>query len=160
MGRFMHILRVRAQLSCWHLGAHESVAMWRVYGKHEGAVALRSTFRALSDALKDEANVGREFSHEREVRAVAHMKEGVLPTVERIMDAMSSGTVAELEERHAIEGGRYIAVELKTVVQEIVVTPESGAWLVDLVRDVLRRYGLEEIPVRASTVMRAPAPEP
>ena len=50
----------------------------------------------------------REFSYEREVRAVAHMKDGIAPTVERIMDAMLKGTVAELEQHHTIESGRYI----------------------------------------------------
>lgn len=180
MSHLLKVLRLRARLSCWHLNAHESVAMWRGYGKHDGAIAVRSTFRALSDALEGEAVVGivqyinyatepleigpglyrlllskrTEFSHEREVRAIEMEKEGFT----WIIEAMQRENVEPA--RFTVESGRYIAVNLRHVLKEVVVTPEAGAWFEGLVRDVLGRYGLGEIPVRGSTLMRVPPPSP
>ena len=38
-------------ISCWHVNPHESAAMWKLYGMHQEAVAVVSTFKRLKDAL-------------------------------------------------------------------------------------------------------------
>jgi len=45
-GVFANITR-EAYVNCWHLGDHESMAMWQGYGGGPYGVAIRSTFGAL-----------------------------------------------------------------------------------------------------------------
>jgi hypothetical protein len=40
-------------VSCWHLGDHESMAMWRGYGGGPYGVAIRSTFDRLDRSIPD-----------------------------------------------------------------------------------------------------------
>jgi hypothetical protein len=45
--------RRRVMANCWHASPHESAAMWKLYAGTEKAVAVRSTFSRLRDAVKD-----------------------------------------------------------------------------------------------------------
>lgn len=56
---FRHNERIFAQMpracyvNCWHLGDHESMAMWRGYGGGAYGVAIRSTFERLDTAIPE-----------------------------------------------------------------------------------------------------------
>lgn len=89
-------------VNCWHVGQHESAAMWKLYSKSEEAVAIQSTYSRLRKVLPDNVYIGivryldydcdqipcdntmwpivfkrRSFEHERELRAV--IQEGPPP---------------------------------------------------------------------------------
>jgi hypothetical protein len=42
-------------VSCWHENISESMAMWDLYGKEPGSVALKSTVERMKNALAEEA---------------------------------------------------------------------------------------------------------
>lgn len=56
-------------ISCWHMNDHESAAMWTIYAKSAGAVAVQSTYRRLRDCLPTHINIGvvryADYSSER-----------------------------------------------------------------------------------------------
>jgi hypothetical protein len=41
-------------LSCWHYSQHESAAMWSLYQRDGYGIAVRSTFRRLTESFKSE----------------------------------------------------------------------------------------------------------
>jgi hypothetical protein len=45
-------------ISCWHMNLHENYSMWRCYTKTNRAVAIRTTYSALCEALPDTALIG------------------------------------------------------------------------------------------------------
>src|SRR6266571_5075287 len=45
-------------INCWHLGDHESMALWHGYGGGKYGVAVRSTFGLLDDLLPKEVPHG------------------------------------------------------------------------------------------------------
>lgn len=45
-------------VNCWHMNATESAAMWKLYAKSNEAVAVKSSFSRLSNALDDKVIVG------------------------------------------------------------------------------------------------------
>jgi hypothetical protein len=61
LGVFKHNAGIFAEtpwttyINCWHLGDHESMAMWQGYGGGSYGVAIRSTFAELDAVLPDTA---------------------------------------------------------------------------------------------------------
>ena len=51
--RFDARTRLAVYVNCWHLGDHESMAMWQGYGGGAYGVAIRSTFGRLDAALAE-----------------------------------------------------------------------------------------------------------
>lgn len=138
---------LRTFVSCWHAGEHESEAMWRLYSKDalEG-VGIRTTGGWLREALlpkrptiaeveyRDDyvwkpvdgefrrfLTKRRAFAHEHEVRAV--------------LEDVGAGRLGAK--------GILVPVRLGILIQRVVVSPYSPAWLLDVVRDLVGRFGLK-----------------
>ena len=144
---FMRWSRELLFVSCWHLNEHESAAMWRLYLKSNEGVAVQSTVARLIQSFAatprsvfmgemkyidydtDSMPTGngfflalhkrKSFEHERELRAIV--------------------TPNELEDRTGI----IVPVDLRTLMERVFVAPDSPAWVRDLVRKVLARFGLD-----------------
>ena len=128
--------RSRHLVNCWHEGAYESAAMWRLYGQQ---IAIRTTSDRLcrSFVCRNDIYVGkvlyadyetadislenlfnlylhkrRSFEHEREVRAITYMEEG----------ATAAWT------------GQYYAVDVEMLIEQVVVAPYADEWFIDLVQ--------------------------
>ena len=132
-------------VNCWHENDSESEAMWKLYGGDSG-IAVKTTFKGLSECFKCEPeiyigrikyvdynttpigeqnlftallNKRKSFEHEREVRVVAS------------------------EFQHEFAFGKYLEVEIPSLIHEVVVAPYSPEWFVDLVKSVAIRYDLK-----------------
>jgi len=46
-------MRSTVFVNCWRSGRHESIAMWDLYGKGSGIVAIKTTIALMKTALKD-----------------------------------------------------------------------------------------------------------
>lgn len=157
-------------VNCWHWNEHESAAMWNIYARHGDGIAIKSSFSRLAESFTDATDIyigqvnyvdyettqipeqnllsaylhkRKSFEHEREVRAL-------------IMDVPLSednGVVTAAPE--AWEFGQYCQVNLSTLVQEVVVSPASADWFVELAKSVSARYALEA-PVGRSALAALP----
>jgi len=141
-------------INCWHMNEYESAAMWRLYLKSDEGIAIQSTYTKLRKSLIDTEKIflGRieyidydsehidarnilgafvhkrkSFRHEQEVRALV-LK---MPTGE-------GGVDFTLE---TIDHGLQIKVDIETLIERIYVAPSAPAWLADLVKAVITRYG-------------------
>lgn len=137
----------RTHVNCWHMNEEESVAMWRAYAGSGQAVAVRSTYRRLREAIIDEQYVyigqvnyvdtastwipesnalypyvhkRRSFAYERELRAVVQTWPG------------KSGGWSALP----LVDGLSIKVELPRLIEGIYVGPNQPAWFRDTVAGV------------------------
>ena len=145
-------------VNCWSRMPQESEAMWKIYSKGQG-VAIETDVRSLiysfteilpghllvvkyldySKAKFPSFNVlsylsykRMSFAHEHEVRAIA--------VEERPRDRSPT---AEL--------GREYEIDPKTLIQKVVVDPLAEDWLVDTVRSLVKRYGID-VPVEKSQI--------
>jgi hypothetical protein len=155
-------------VSCWHMNDDESAAMWDVYLGDRDGVALQTTVGVLRDELDrgsgdtpvflgavnylDYARESwgpykpfnavmhkrRSFAHESELRAVVNW-----PTWAEV------GRYADHQEEVPNATGVTVEVQLDRLVRRVVVSPRAGAWFVDLVASMLRRFGLHHTPVHS-----------
>jgi len=155
----IHIVRAARKelyVSCWRASTTESLAMWDLYGKGSGIVAVKSTVGRLKEVVAtygtsvfisklryfdwNEApgldNVlvacsrkDMSYQHESEVRAI-------------IMNAPSSRAARQRR-------GVRVPVDIERLITEIMVGPREGKWVVRLVEQVVKRHALSH-PVVAS----------
>lgn len=137
--------RPRAAVSSWHASEHESEAMWRIYSPPQEALALRSTYERLRAGLPEYVRIHlvqyadsppesddpllpfffkrRAYEHEKELRAVL----GRPPAGSDAIEA---------------ECGWQLPVTPDQVIERVYVSPFAQQWFYDLVKGVIRRYGL------------------
>ena len=155
-------------INCWHEGDHESAAMWRLYSRWQNGLAIRSTFKSLSESFTCNSSVyigrvqyvdyktavipednifalymhkRRSFEYEREVRVLT-------------MELPPNAGGAELS-RDVCDVGMYYSVDVAKLVEEVVFAPHAEDWFVELVQSVAARYNLK-VPVRRSSLADAP----
>lgn len=139
-------------INCWHLNEHESAAMWRLYLKSNEGIAIQSTFNRLKATLHEKthriflgevnyidydndtidwANVispfvykRKSFSHEKELRAIIWKP------------LLSKSELGDFS-----ESGIKIKVDLRVLIENIFVSPDSPGWLTNLITDSSKKFG-------------------
>lgn len=142
-------------INCWNEFHGESFALWKVYSSLNRGIMIRSTFENIISAFseseeeifcskleyidyaKDSFNPGntmtpfihkhRAYSYEKEVRLIHEVHQ-----VEWAHDW-------ESEKYH---NGVMIDVNLDELIKEIVISPFSPNWFLELIHDVLRKYSV------------------
>ena len=124
--------------SCWHQSSFESAAMWKLYSDIGKGLAIQSTVERLRHCLpayiktepvryidfETESTLERrfltkrrEFSHERELRAIFSDDASVQKT------------------------GINVPIEPDALIEKLVVAPFMPAWFRELVGKIIVRYG-------------------
>ena len=136
--------------------------MWNLYSKDDNGIALKTDSKSLIECLEgiDNAYVGKvkyldysttfvrenhplapfmckrkSFEHEVEVRAIIRL--GSLNDVTRMPVPCDTGVLQN--------------VDLESLVKEVVVSPQSSDWFLELVESTVVRYGFN-IPVHRSSL--------
>jgi hypothetical protein len=160
-------LRGGIYVNCWHMNESESDAMWRLYSLQGQGIAVQSTYDRLTRSLHmthslvqvgevdyadySNHNIRRDnvfhpalskrssFAHERELRIA------ILNTERNYRSAIAQGVShADALRGRQVPDGYAIDVDLDILIERVVISPRSPSWVVDLVRSLLRRYGLSK----------------
>jgi len=147
--------RTEIYVSCWHQSPHENVAMWKIYSDEQKGIAIRTTVGKLRSYLPKEGRVRRveylnyekdkvlnlspiyckrqAFSYEKEIRSVIpyRSKEKTQPF------------------------GMNISVDLNSFIDEIILSPQMPVWIKELVRDIIKRIGVD-VNVNESSIKNEP----
>ena len=160
-------------VDCWREGKSESMAMWDIYGKGSGVVAIKSTVGLLKEAFapyKWNVYVSRvryidwndggwdgnaltlcsrkdiSYSHESEVRAMIWGIEHV--------GGSSLVKLGPEEDTTQVPTGQEVEVDPARLITEVIVGPREQASIYNLVKVIMKRYGLPQ-PVRASDRLKS-----
>ena len=159
---FNRWLRHWVFINCWHMNATESAAMWKLYAKTNEAVAVKSSFRRLSNVVDEKVYVGLveyidfetawlpegnafypfvhkhlSYAHEQEVRAVFLQD---LPTKGEALDQTATPPYEGTERK----------VNLEELIASVFVAPTCPTWFRVLVEKVCAKYGLGVKVVQSS----------
>jgi hypothetical protein len=162
---FAQMMRHTAYINCWRMGAPESMAMWELYGKGTGIVAVTTTVgRAKEQLSKDPRSV-----YMAEVRYVdwnaPNAPRGMFDLVTRKdvsykheeemrLFFWDTGAIRTEEPYRPdlIPSGLTFAIDPQELITQIWIGPREAASIQTLVEGLVVRYGLD-IPVKASNKM-------
>lgn len=148
-------------VSSWHALEYESAAMWSLYVKSQEGIAIRSTYNRLigslakcqdfriyvgmikyidyeresipmTNALSPFMHKRKSFEHEKELRALIWTAEDR----KNLVGYPPQNIYRDLT-------GLYVSVDLALLINHIYVTPTAPSWTVELLRSVVKKYGLE-----------------
>lgn len=142
-------------VSCWHSDTHESEAMWQAYSRFNKNIAIKSTVRKLRDYILDNKtdfllgfvkyidyktdfqHIGnmlsqlfykrREYRHEQEFR---------------IIDARLLLLNQFKDDLNKIEKGILVSVDLKNLIENIIISPYLNKSAYQEIVDYLLKVGL------------------
>lgn len=138
-------------VSCWHSGASDNDAMWRLYGaERDGSVCVKSTVAKLAPQLPEWITMGRVnyvsyderwleaanayvpffrkrtcFEHEREVRLLFNTS----------LDDVSNGPGQTAK-------GHPVQFDPEEAILTIYISPTAPPWFEDVVRSSVARLGM------------------
>jgi hypothetical protein len=146
MMSFIESARRQTFISCWHMNIRESAAMWDLYGRDGSAIALRTSYSKLRNALPSHVYLGmvkyidfekeffaldnsmnpvmhkrRSFEHEMEVRAV----------IPHLHDVSENYAL----DQELTEFGLTIPFDVNAAVDEIHLSPDAKPWFVRLLKE-------------------------
>lgn len=104
----------------------------------------------------------KSFEHEREVR-LQHFDLMPLRSkslAEMAMNPPLSERLNNVDYENVIDyntlpAGKHFSVDLKTLVHRVVIAPEAPKWFIEIVRDVVAKYG-QTFSVEASSMLKRP----
>ena len=173
-GRYYDVLmqntrngRRSCYVNCWHFNEGESEAMWRLYSQSSFAIAVKSSYARLRDALPTPSPSGRPYAGPflGEVTYLDHFKE-VLPTDNGFTAIMNKRPSFRHEQEcrallwipepddyvflsnpdsifEQYPTGLSISVELPALVEFTAISPLAPPWFHESVADVTLRYGFD-----------------
>ncbi|MGA3285198.1 MAG: hypothetical protein ABSD57_12180 [Verrucomicrobiota bacterium] len=168
--------------TCWHASEHESDALWKLYAPGGAGIAIVSTMACIEQYVDltphmhgilgqveyadfDNHDMRRDtgthtvirpghlkrksFEHEREVRGII--------IANFIVDGPSFNMDDSFLERQRLRQplGISAKVDLKGLIQSIVVSPTAKSYVEELVQIVTKRHGLDRL-VRKSDLLKTP----
>lgn len=158
-------------VNCWHQNEFESEAMWRLYSENNKGIAIQTTFQNLVDSIDDqrvflsEVNYinfydkdlepkdcvvnghlspllkRKSFEHEKEVR-LFFQPENDLKTL-------------SAEEYKYV--GQSIDVDISKLISKLYISPYATGLFASSVKEVLKRFGLDEDKVIHSDLLEIPS---
>ena len=134
--------------------------MWKVYVNGTGGVAIQSSIKGLKEAFNDCA----ETIHFGKIEYVdfARHAEAIDINFRRLMrkdmafkhEQEVRAVFDDKEQKHGNERGINIKVNIKTLVENIVVASRADQWFLELVKALVKELG-QPIPVISSAMARA-----
>jgi hypothetical protein len=151
-------------VSCWHMAAGESDNHWRIYGRNDEGVAIRSTIGKLKlalEACRDRIVYIGGVSYIDFDTAFVPEGNGFWPIVHKRLAFRHDQEVRAVVwegERLAVpfgERGVYVPIDVAALVEEVVLSPLAAPSFVEPVTETIRRFALT-CPVRRSELLDPP----
>ena len=133
--------------NCWHMNDTESDAMLKIYVNGVGGVAIRSSLTRLKRCFHNSP----EKIHLGQIRYVEDESDYLDHLLQRCMRKKSAFkheqevrlVFYDENRKHFGCSGRLIPVDIRILVEKIVVSPRAESWFLSLVENVVTRLGYE-----------------
>jgi len=153
-------------VSCWHSAPHETAAMWKSYGKHEGAIAITTDLQRLRRALE---NAAAPPIYCGKIQYIDFETDSIL--LDNLFNPIlrkrnSFGTENEVRlvfaepQLHGmakadLPSGQLVICPMAELIDEVWVSPTAPPYLVEVVSELCRLTGFSG-KLRRSTLLDAP----
>jgi len=145
-------------VSCWNKLDSESYALWKIYANLNQGIMIKSNINRLISAFQDSEEIiqlseikyinfqkdkidfsnanyriihkNKPYNYENEIRLIHQVKP-------------KSGFDYDWTKEEN-QNGKYINIDLKSLIEEIVISPFSPNWFFDIVNDIVDKYELSK----------------
>ncbi|NVJ10994.1 hypothetical protein HUW63_38115, partial [Myxococcus sp. AM001] len=163
--QFKERLRQSIYVNCWHKSPNDSMAMWKLYGASNFAVAVTTTVQQLETVVNNAGIDG--YITIKKVKYVKHWKDPSL-SIKPYSNVFAYKVTAydyEKEVRVIVDrfddkfsnnsSGIIMPAPAKDLIRSIVVSPEAPDWYKSMIEKVAQDYGITA-PVRRSKLATDP----
>ena len=143
--------RTSNYISCWHKSDYESEAMWQLYAKgSKQGVAIQTTFerlyRSLPDELQFDCGLVNYVDYSEYNNGNSDKKFSLFEALWYKRNSFNHEKefriIVEDERKPAFRDfDKSIKVDLNLLVENVYISPQADDWFVELVRDVIMKYG-------------------
>ena len=143
-------------INCWNEFEGESYALWKVYSNLNQGIMIKSSFNRVINAFKE----SKEKIYCSRVKYIDHDKDSIdigntmLPIVHKHKaysyenEIRLIHKVSDMDWKHDWENEKYengikVNVNLQMLISEIVISPFSSDWFIELVEDILKKYSIK-----------------
>ena len=150
--------------NCWTKNDVDEYVLWNTYASLEDGVAVKTTVARLIESLADEGKniyisdvLYIDYSKDYTFRKTGGKVNTLAPHFTK-RDYFSSEK--ELRVMYVEPTGKFetspngveAKVNLKTLIEEIIVAPFSYSWFADVISNILKKYNLDGIEVKKSSI--------
>lgn len=147
-----------ACVSCWNLFETESAALWKIYSDFHKGILITSTVEKLKAAF---ANTPEQLTLSK-IKYIDYKKDR-LPDNNRDWPLYHKHLAYSYEEEvriahlvkyksgfsydwtsEEVSTGKYIRLEIDNLIDKIIVSPYSPEWYLEMLQDVISKYGLNK----------------
>jgi hypothetical protein len=173
-------------INCWHINDTDSDAMWKLYSQTDRGVAIQSTLKKLKSSFQDEpqrvditkvryvdysnAKISNKniidmfsakqnsYKHEEELRVFVF---NVAMIHDKIFEVNGQKFEFHAHDENRYqpirgENGIYVKTKITELIEKIYVSPRAPSWFVDLVKSMVKTYGIDDNLVEQSKLYKKP----
>lgn len=149
-------------INSWHFNETESAAMWKLFLKSDEGIAIQSTterFKTCFNAYPDPVYIGKvnyinydtdTFYYPFDTPFITLMHKRYAFEYEREYRAIIPQLSDHSSEEEETSLGKYVPVDIDTMIERIYVSPGTPAWYSELIINLVGKYGLEKKVVPSS----------
>jgi len=155
-------------LNCWHLAEHESMAMWKVYGEQNKAIAVQSTYEKLHQSVSEYVTLGlvEYLDYQRDTMFAGKQYGAAIFFFKRIafsfenelratMGRWKPGVVDPDQKYDDNEVGWDHFVDPAAFVEKVIVSPRMPEWIFRLIKTLTEKNGFY-FPIERSLLDSSP----
>lgn len=151
-------------VTCWYISRGESMGMWKTYGSRGYSIAIQSTVERLNKALEipnDAVMVSSKVFYSLQEMKLWWNDPYLTMLLKRSEFAFEQEYRIILDkiltDRDRLIGGKYISVDVQTLIENVYVDPNAPKWVFNLIKEVtIENIGLEATQIRQSNIARKP----
>jgi len=145
----MELQRKWIDVLCWHKGADESIAMWKIYSGAEPSVCVVSTPELLRSSLRLGPDLvlrledvryrdyDAEFWTVEDPLEFALTKRKAYAYEQEFRAIVFNPDTKPIDKQSVERTGRYVDVAVEGLVSEIRVSPKADDWFLDLIKHLV-----------------------
>jgi hypothetical protein len=147
-------------VSCWNLSEFESFPLWQAYSNNKEGIALCSTINALKSSINYNNNffIGlvNYLEHDKSFIGEDNAFSPFIWKRKEFESEQELRVIIQDEYREDIVSGISVDIDLYKLIKNIIISPESSYWFVDLVKLILQKKGFDSINIELSTLSSKP----
>lgn len=151
---FQDYLLKNTFINCWHKNSDENMVMWEIYGKINNAVAIQTTVKNIRNSIDVKNLTGHSLLLKNVIYKEEDEMSGAMLYEECFFRKrphfsfeqevrISLDTYSSLSPSKQTPDGHILTVDINSLIEKILVHPDSGDWFVSVVDSIKEKYAVK-----------------